>query len=210
MKISENNKMRFDLQVIASWIEPKSKVLDLGCGTGDLLAYLKKNKQVLGTGIEQSEAKVTECIRKGLSVLQGDINNEVLDYQDHSFDYAILSQTLQQVYNPSNLIKALLRISSRVIVSFPNFSNWSIRLQVLLSGRAPKTRELPFDWHDTPNIRVITINDFRLFAKSVGFDIVKEVAINTHHHDMKGNIITFLPNLRASYGIFLIGKDNRL
>ena len=210
MKMSKNNTMRFDLQVIAAWIEPKSKVLDLGCGTGDLLAYLKKNKQVIGTGLEQSEAKVTECISKGLSVLQGDINDEVQDYQDNSFDYAILSQTLQQVYNPAELIQGLLRISSRVIVSFPNFSNWYIRLQIFLSGRAPKTKELPFDWHDTPNIRVITINDFRLFAKNVGFDIVKEVAINTYHHDLKGNIITFLPNLRASYGIFLIGKDNRL
>ena len=199
--------MRFDLQVIASWIEPQAKVIDLGCGEGDLLAYLQQNKQVSGTGIERQEAKVAQCIRKGLSVLQGDINEEVLDYQDNTFDYAILSQTLQQVYNPTQLIQALLRISRKVIVSFPNFGNWSIRLQVLLSGCAPKTKELPYDWHDTPNIRVITINDFRKFAKNIGFDIVKEVAINTHHHDMQGNIVTFLPNLRASYGIFLIGKD---
>jgi methionine biosynthesis protein MetW len=210
MKMSGNNQniqMRFDLQVIASWIEPKTKVIDLGCGAGDLLAYLKKNKQVNGTGIERLESKAAQCISKGLSVLQGDINEEVQDYQDNSFDYAILSQTLQQVYSPEKLIRELLRISSKVIVSFPNFSNWPIRLQVLLTGRAPKTKELPYDWYNTPNIRVITINDFRKFAKNVGFAIVKEVAINTHHHDMKGHIVTYLPTLRSSYGIFLIGKD---
>ena len=202
--------MRFDLQVIASWIEPKAKVIDLGCGEGDLLAYLQENKQVSGTGIERQEAKAAQCIRKGLSVLQGDINEEVLDYQDNTFDYAILSQTLQQVYNPAQLIRSLLRISKKVIVSFPNFGNWYIRLQVLFTGCAPKTKELPYDWYDTPNIRVITINDFRIFAKNIGFDIVKEVAINTHHHEMQGNIIRYLPNLRASYGIFLIGKDRSL
>ena len=207
MKSDNNNHMRFDLQVIAAWIEPKTKVLDLGCGEGDLLAYLKKNKQVNGTGIELQESKAAQCINRGLSVLQGDINEEVQDYQDNTFDYAILSQTLQQVYNPAELIKSLLRISSKVIVSFPNFSNWFIRLQVLFSGCAPKSKELPYDWYDTPNIRVITIKDFRKFAKNIGFDILKEVAINTHHHDMQGNIVTYLPTLRASYGIFLIGKE---
>jgi methionine biosynthesis protein MetW len=210
MKSNNGTHMRFDLQVIASWIEPQAKVIDLGCGEGDLLAYLKIDKQVSGTGIERQEAKAAQCIRKGLSVLQGDINEEVLDYQDNTFDYAILSQTLQQVYNPAQLIQSLLRISKKVIVSFPNFGNWFIRLQVLVSGRAPKTKELPYDWYDTPNIRVITINDFRKFANNIGFDILKEVAINTHHHDMRGNIIKSLPNLRASYGIFLIGKDRSL
>ncbi len=207
MKSDNNIQMRFDLQVIASWIEPKTKVLDLGCGEGDLLAYLKKNKQVNGTGIELQESKAAHCINRGLSVLQGDINEEVRDYQDKTFDYAILSQTLQQVYNPEELIKSLLRISSKVIVSFPNFSNWFIRLQVLFSGCAPKSKELPYDWYDTPNIRVITIKDFRKFAKKIGFDILKEVAINTYHHDMQGNFVTYLPTLRASYGIFLIGKE---
>ncbi len=202
-----NNAMRFDLQVIASWIEHGAKALDLGCGEGDLLHYLKKNKNVNGTGIEILEEKAAQCIAKGLSVLQGDINEEVNDYQDNAFDYAILSQTLQQVYAPEKLIRSLLRISSKVIVSFPNFSNWYIRLQVLLSGCAPKSKELPFDWYDTPNIRVITLNDFRKFAKNVGFDILKEVAINTHHHKMQGNIIKRFPNVRATYGIFLIGKD---
>jgi len=197
---------RFDLQVIASWIKPGTKVLDLGCGSGDLLYYLKENKQVIGTGIEKQESKVAQCIAKGLSILQGDINEEVLDYQDDTFEYVILSQTLQQVYYPDKLLKSLLRVGRKVIVSFPNFSHWSIRLQVLLTGLAPKNEQLPFEWYDTPNIRVITLKDFRKFVKEQGCAILKEVAINTHHHDTKGHLITFMPDLRATYGIFLIGK----
>ncbi len=204
---SENGIIRFDLQIIASWIEPGSKVLDLGCGEGDLLFFLKKQKQVDGTGIERVEAKVAQCIEKGLSVLQGDINKEVLDYPDNTFDYVIVSQTLQQVYEPDKLLQSLLRIGKKGIVSFPNFSHWAIRLQLLGTGYAPITKQLPYEWYDTPNIRVITLKDFRKFSREVGFRILKEVAINTNSHDRYGKMVTFLPNLRATYGIFLIGKD---
>jgi methionine biosynthesis protein MetW len=200
--------MRYDLQIIASWIEPGSKVLDLGCGEGDLLRHLKKEKQILGTGIESSEEKAAKCIEKGLQVLQGDITEEILDYPDNAFDYVILSQTLQQVYEPHKLIKELLRVGRRIIVSFPNFSHWAIRLQILFSGYAPKNRQLPYEWYDTPNIRVITIKDFRRFVSNTGCRLIKEVAINTHSQDLQGNIINFLPNLRATYGIFLVSRMN--
>ncbi len=203
---SENDIMRLDLQIIASWIEPGSKVLDLGCGEGDLLYFLKENKKVVGTGIERVESKVARCIEKGLTILQGDINEEVLDYPDNTFDYVILSQTLQQVYEPSILIQSLLRIGKKGIVSFPNFSYLSVRFQLLLTGYAPITKQLPYEWYDTPNIRVITLKDFRKFSKETGFQIIKEVAINTQNHDRKGKIIKFMPNLFATYGIFLIGK----
>jgi methionine biosynthesis protein MetW len=199
---------RFDLQVIASWIIPGSRVLDLGCGGGDLLYHLKLHKGVIGTGIEKQESKVALCIAKGLSVLQGDINDEVLDYQENTFDYVILSQTLQQVYYPERLLNSLLTIGRKVIVSFPNFSHWSIRMQVLLTGLAPKNEQLPYEWYNTPNIRVITLNDFRKFTRDQGCTVLKEVAINTHHHDTKGHIVHFLPDWRATYGIFLIGKGN--
>jgi len=198
--------MRFDLQIIASWIEPGSKVLDLGCGEGHLLHFLKENKQVMGTGIELIEGKVAQGIEKGLSVLQGDINKEVLDYPDNTFDYVILSQTLQQVFEPDKLIRSLLRIGKRGIVSFPNFSHWRIRLQLLFTGYAPITKQLPYEWHDTPNIRVITIKDFRRFSKRVGFEILKEVAIATNSYDRRGDMVKLLPSLRATYGIFLIGN----
>jgi methionine biosynthesis protein MetW len=191
---------------MASWIGPGSRVLDLGCGDGDLLYFLKRHKQVIGTGIERIEAKVGHCIERGLSVLQGDINREVLDYADDTFDYVILSQTLQQVYKPAELIQNLLRIGRRGIVSFPNFSHWAVRLQLLTTGYAPITKQLPYEWYDTPNIRVITMKDFRKFARQVGFGILKAVAINTNSHDRRGRIVEFLPNLRATYGIFLITK----
>jgi methionine biosynthesis protein MetW len=201
--------MRFDLHIIASLIEPGSKVLDLGCGEGDLLHFLKTHKQVTGTGIERVEGRVAQSVERGLSVLQGDINEEVLDYPDNTFDYVILSQTLQQVYEPANLIQSLLRIGKRGIVSFPNFSHWGIRFRLLLTGYAPITKQLPYEWYDTPNIRVITVKDFRKFSKKVGFEIQKEVAINTNSHDRRGKIVGFLPTLRATYGIFLIGKGKR-
>lgn len=204
--IPDINHLRFDLQVIASWIEPGSKVLDLGCGEGVLLHYLKETKQAVCTGIERVESKVGQGIGKGLSVLQGDINQEILDYPDDTFDYVILSQTLQQAYEPAKLIQSLLRVGKKGIVSFPNFSHWRIRLQLMLTGYAPVTKQLPYEWHDTPNIRVITIKDFRKFSREVGFEILKEVAINTINHEKKGNIINFHPNLRATYGIFIIGK----
>lgn len=203
--VSQSHKqLRFDLMVIASWIKPGARVLDLGCGHGDLLAYLKEHKQIQGTGIEQDKEKAAACIERGLSILQGDIKEEVDDYPDAAFDLVILSQTLQQVYQPDVLLKSLSRIGKQVIVSFPNFSHYRIRLQLLFKGQAPKSRQLPFSWYDTPNIRVITLADFRKFSKDVGYTIVKECAINTHDQERSGRIVTLFSNLRATYGIFLI------
>ncbi len=203
----KTDSIRFDLQVIANWIEPGSKVLDLGCGKGDLLAWLTVNKKIKGTGIEMNKDKAASCIARGLSVLQGDLNEEVEDYPDKSFDYVILSQTLQQIFEPARLLYSLSRIGKRVIVSFPNFSHYSIRMQLLLRGVAPKNDQLPYSWYDTPNIRVITLSDFKKFASDVGYTIVKEIAINTNSANSAGNIVTYFPNFRATYGIFVIEKN---
>jgi len=202
----ETDAIRFDLQVIADWIDPGSRVLDLGCGKGDLLAWLTANKDIVGTGIELDKEKAAHCIARGLSVLQGDLSEEVADYPDKSFDYVILSQTLQQIYEPAELLYSLSRIGRRVIVSFPNFSHYTIRLQLMFTGHAPKNDQLPYSWYDTPNIRVITLSDFQRFARDVGYTIVKEIAINTNSANSAGSVVNFLPNLRATYGIFVIEK----
>lgn len=197
--------MRFDLQVIASWIEPGTRVLDLGCGTGDLLHHLSSHKQIRGTGIEIVEDKVSRCLQRGLSVIHGDIRRELNDYPDAAFDYVVLSQTLQQVYEPAALIREMLRVGRCGVVSFPNFSYYKNRLQFFFLGRAPVSKQLPYQWYDTPNIRVIPIKDFVRFCRTSGFQIHREVAIKTHHHDSKGKEVSFMPNLLATYGIFLIG-----
>ena len=144
--------------------------------------------------------------RKGSVGTQGDINEEISDYPDNTFDYVILSQTLQQVYEPSKLIRSMLRVGRKGVVSFPNFSQWACRFQHLVNGRAPKTKELPYNWYDTPNIRVISIRDFREFVQEAHLSILREVAINTHSEDRSGRIISIFPNWRATYGIYLIGN----
>ena len=197
-----NRDVRFDLAVIASWIEPGSRVLGLGCGEGELLYYLKTHKNVRETGIEIVESRVAKCIEKGLCVLQGDINRELEDYPDKAFDYVILSQTLQQVYDPPRLIAAMLRIGHKAIVSFPNFGHWRIRAQLLFGGRAPVTEQLPYQWYDTPNIRVLSIRDFRIFAGQMKIAIVKEVATSPGRISDSGRVVRFWPNLRATYGLF--------
>lgn len=201
--------MRFDLQVIASWIESGSKVLDLGCRTGSLLDHLRREKQVRGTGIEIDEDAAGQAIAKGLSIIHGDIYEEIEDYPDDTFDYVILSQALMQVYEPDVLIKEMLRVGKRGIVSFPNFTHIKNRFQMFFTGRAPMSKELPYEWYNTPNIRVIPIIDFRRFCDDINVPIVKEVALTTHHHDTKGRIITFLPNLLATFGIFMLGQPRK-
>ncbi|TVM31034.1 methionine biosynthesis protein MetW [Oceanidesulfovibrio marinus] len=199
--------MRFDLQVIASWVQAGSKVLDLGCGTGSLLEHLVREKHVVGRGIEMDEEKVSKAIGRGLSVVQGDLINEVRDYPSGFFDVVILSQTLQQVYQPEEVIREMLRVGKRCIVSFPNFSHWRIRAQILFQGRAPVTRELPHEWYDTPNIRVIALKDFRRFCREQGFTVEKQVAIDTDYRQEQGHALRFFANWRAFYGIFLLGKN---
>ena len=203
-----DNGIRYDLRLMASWIPHRARVLGLGCGDGALLDYLKTRKKAVCTGIDIDEDKVARCIERGLTVLQGDINEEVRDYPDNAFDFVILAQTLQQIYDPAPLIREMLRIGRQSVVSFPNFSHWRVRLMLALTGHAPVTPQLPYQWHDTPNIRVITLSDFRRYARQVGFSILKEVAINTDRQDHSGRTVRFWPDLFATYGLFLIARKD--
>lgn len=205
---NDQNGIRYDLQLVADWIPQGARVLGLGCGDGALLEYLTRRKNAVCTGIEIDENCVAGCIARGVSVLQGDINEEVKDYPDNAFDVVILAQTLQQIYRPAPLIREVLRIGRRGVVSFPNFSHWRVRLMLLLTGHAPVTPQLPYQWHDTPNIRVITLADFRRYARQVGFTILKEVAIHTDRKVKTGRIVRFWPDLMATYGLYLIAKEN--
>jgi methionine biosynthesis protein MetW len=195
--------LRFDLGVVASWIEPGSRVLDLGCSNGNLLRHLRDAKNVRGLGIEHDENEVVACVAQGLSVIHGDINRELQGFPDHAFDYVVVSQTLQQAFAPTELIREMLRVGRLGIVSFPNFCCLRIRLQMAFSGHVPVTPELPYQWYNTPNIRVLSLADFRTYARAVPFAIRRSLAVDPSS-DGSMREVRFWPNLLASYGIFMI------
>ncbi|UTF50755.1 methionine biosynthesis protein MetW [Desulfomicrobium sp. ZS1] len=199
----DGHELRFDLRVVASWIEPGSRVLDLGCADGKLLRFLRDTRQVSGLGIEHDEDEVVSCISQGLSVIHGDINTELPGFPDKAFDYVVVSQTLQQAYEPTALLQQMLRVGRRGIVSFPNFCCLPIRLQMAFSGHVPVTPELPYQWYNTPNIRVLSLEDFRAYSRAVPFSIIRALAVNPSG-DGSMREVRFWPNLLASYGIFMI------
>jgi len=158
-------KLRPDLQIIADNIVPGSRVLDIGCGDGALMAALRDNKGCDARGLEIDPVNVASAVAKGLSVVQGDAGSDLATYPDDSFDYAILSQTLQTTHRPDTMLEQLLRIGKQAFVSFPNFAHWRVRMSLLFGGRMPVTRLLPQSWYDTPNIHHVTIDDFRALVR---------------------------------------------
>ena len=177
---------RFDLAVVADIVEPGSRVLDVGCGDGLLLQMLEKQKHIDGRGVELSQRGVNDCVAKGLSVIQGDADTDLVDYPEDGFDYVILSQTLQATQRPRVVLDNMLRIGRRAIVSFPNFGHWSVRAELLLRGRMPKTLNLGANWYDTPNIHLCTIRDFVELTHDIGAHIERGVAL-----DLSGAPIKF-------------------
>ena len=189
--------------IIAKYVNNNARVLDLGCEKGDLLNYLQEKKEVRGYGVELKQEHVVSCIEKGISVFQGDLDEGLKEFSDKSFDVAILSQTLQQVKEPLKLMDEMCRVAKIAIVSFPNFAHYSSRLS-LLKGHIPKTKNLPFEWYDTPNIRVVSLKSFRLVCKKHRFEIISEETFVGQNKLLR--ILNFRPNLLSQKGLFVIKK----
>jgi methionine biosynthesis protein MetW len=187
--------MRSDFAAIAKWVEPGSQVLDVGCGDGSLLHHLKVAKQAHVYGVELADDKVLACAQKGLNVVQQDLEGGLALFEDQSFDKVILSQTLQTIHQTARILSEIARVGKECVVSFPNFGHWSHRSAVLL-GRMPVSKSLPYQWYDTPNVRVLTIADFEALAPAVGLELLDRVVF----HD--GQSVEFLPNLRGSLAVY--------
>jgi methionine biosynthesis protein MetW len=198
--------LRPDLAAIAAMIPPGIRVLDIGCGDGSLLEYLVRVKKVDGRGLELIQQNVNQCVARGLSVVQGDADTDLTEYPSGIFDIVILSQTIQATERPSYVLRELLRIGKHIIVSFPNFGHWRVRLSLLINGRMPVTKALGHSWHDTPNIHLCTISDFLALVQEAGARIEKALALidnertRTMHPDAGG------PNIFAQGAIFLLTK----
>ena len=198
--------MKNEFQVIAELIEKEKKVLDVGCGDGILMEFLKNNKNTNIRGLEISKSKVQECIAKGLTVIEGNAEKDLAQFPDKSFDYVVLRQTLQAFLNPELVINELLRVGKKAIVTIPNFGYWRIRLHLLLKGTMPITKTLPDEWYNTPNIHMCSIKDFFHFVKSRDIKIFKSLAINNQNASIINDSNLTIKNFFADLGIFLIEK----
>lgn len=201
-------QIRADLKLIAQMIEPGSRVLDVGCGDGALLDLLTHDKDAVGRGIELSQAGVNACVAQGLSAVQGDADTDLKDYPSNAFDYVVLSQTLQATRQPKLVLKNMVRIGRRAIVSFPNFGHWQVRLGLLVQGRMPTSRALPDLWYETPNIHLCTIQDFRALCEELEIAIERSMALNEAGHD-KRIVTPRWANVLAEHGLFLLNTDRR-
>ncbi|HET9903375.1 MAG TPA: methionine biosynthesis protein MetW [Xanthobacteraceae bacterium] len=197
---------RVDLLVVAQMVTHGVRVLDVGCGDGELLQLLAETRGADARGIELSREGVNECVSKGLAVVQGDADTDLVDYPDDAFDYVILSQTLQATRQPRHVLEQMLRIGRHAIVSFPNFGHWRIRLQLLFNGRMPTTENLPYTWYDTPNIHFCTIKDFRALCDVVGARMERAVALNAWGKPLRLNAPWWFWNLFGEQAVFLLTR----
>jgi methionine biosynthesis protein MetW len=191
---------RSDYAIIGEIVEPGTRVLDLGCGEGELLEWLAANKGVDARGVEISGAKVQRAIARGVSVFQSDIDEGLADYPDQAFDYVILSQTLQETRHPRQVVREMLRVGRRGIVAFPNFGHWRVRASMVTSGGAPRTKLFPYEWYESPNIHFLTVDDFQNLAAIEGLVVERRYFLAGHRK------VTMMPNLLAEIAVFLVRR----
>lgn len=196
----ENKDIQLDHKVILDLIKPQSTVLDLGCGAGDLLYLLIKEKNARVQGIEIDDQAIYKCVAKGLNVFHGDIDTGLAEFNDKSFDYVVLNQSMQQIIHVDKVLEDALRVGKEVIVGFPNFAHYKSRLQMFFQGKSPVTEALPYQWYETPNLHFFSISDFKDYCRSKKINIERSVCIGERKR------LPFLPNLFAQTGIFLISK----
>lgn len=199
-------QLRSDLRAIADIIEPSSTMLDVGCGEGDLLAWLQQEKRVSGRGIELSQNGVNRCIARGLSVIQGDADMDLAYYPDNAYDYVVLSQTLQTLRQPKEVLQHLVRIARHAIVSVPNFGHWRNRLYLAWTGRMPVTSSLSYQWYDTPNIHFCTITDFMSLCKSLDLSVEKSIYVTEAGASFSARDHIKFANFFGQQGIFMITR----
>ena len=198
--------MKIQDDVLAGLIDINSRVLDVGCGDGSLLLYLKKNKRVDGRGLEINQKNVQECLARGLAVIEGDAEKDLINYPDNSFDTAILNQAIQQFYEPRKVLNELLRIAKKAIITIPNFGYWRVRLSLLLKGTMPVTKTLPHSWYDTPNLHMSSIKDFYNLCSLDNIKVIKSISITSDKiSDIKTNNLE-VKNLISELGVFLVSK----
>ena len=193
-------KLRTDLDIISQWIKPGSRVLDLGCGDGTLLKYLQETRQISGYGLENDDDNVTRCIKAGINVIHTDLDAGLSDFQTNSFDYVIMTQTLQAMHYPDHLLEEMLRTGRQGIVAFPNFAYWYNRLQLALGGKMPMSRNLPNPWYNTPNIHLCTVNDFEKLCAERTIRVLQRAMVNHAHRYSIGDHL--LPNLLGRNALY--------
>ncbi|MEK6663686.1 MAG: methionine biosynthesis protein MetW [Pseudomonadota bacterium] len=195
----EHARQRADFETIAAWVQSGAKVLDLGCGDGTLLRYLKETRKVWGYGVEIADEKILACAKNGVNVIQTDLESGLEGFESGSFDYVILSQTLQSMKHTERIMQEMLRVAKQAIVTFPNFGYWQHRLQVI-NGHMPVSRDLPYQWYDTPNIHLCTLKDFEAFCAQLNVRILERSVIH------RGHQISVLPNLFGSLAVYRVER----